>query len=180
MTFQFSRQGAVAAALFVLIAAGCGSDATNVDQQPALASEATVASAPATAPPLSAPESGAEQGDLTLDFVLEARNDDYTPWLLTVVATNHTDEILVDHDTRILERWNGDSWEPVALIPFNLMTPGELVACLPTEECDLPAVDSPLPPSSTGQERTFRVRLLDDGTYRMSEQVDRGYAVSSN
>lgn len=80
----------------------------------------------------------------------------------------------------ILQRWNGDDWEAIALIPFDLTTPGQLIACDLDGPCQRPAVDAPLPPRRTGRERAFRLRPLEDGTYRMTELNDRGYTVDSN
>ncbi|MGB3736506.1 MAG: hypothetical protein WA964_16215 [Ilumatobacter sp.] len=158
-------------------AAGCTSSGSESENSFAAqtASPVTVAAAsrPVPAPP-------ASEADVFLDFSLEARDDDDTPWLLTVIATSNTDKPTVDHDDRILQRWNGDEWEAIAVIPFDLATPGELVACDLDGPCERPAVDAPLPPRSTGRERVFRLRPLEDGTYRMAELNDRGYTVDSN
>lgn len=104
---------------------------------------------------------------MSLDFSLEAGDDDYTPWLLAVIATSNTDKTAIDHDDRILQRWNGNDWEAIAVIPFDLTRPGQLVACELDSPCDRPAVEEPLRPRSMGRERVFRLRPIEDGTYRV-------------
>ncbi len=169
--------GTVAVSVIVAVGAGCSSSSSE-SENPAEESTAPAATVAASSAPLPVPP--AIDADVSLDFSLEALNDDDTPWLLSVIATSNTDKIAVDHDDRILQRWSGDDWEAIAVIPFDLSTPGELVACDLDGPCDRPAVDEPLPPRSTGRERVFRLRPLEDGTYRIAEMNDRGYTVDSN
>lgn len=166
-------------ALWIILAfaAGCASSGGQPEKQTPTSTGSPVTTVAASEPAPAPPEG---EADVSLDFSLVARDDEYTPWLLTVVATSNTDKAAVDHDDRILQRWDGDDWEAIAVVPFDLMTPGQLVACDLDGPCDRPAVDEPLPPRRTGRERVFRVRPLEDGTYRMAELNDRDYTVESN
>ena len=178
----------MAAGALLALSTACGGGGAASDPTEVVATENVVDTSSAntastqavTTSTLPEPPSVTEEGDLSLEFALEATGSADASWLLTVVARNRTERVLVDHEYRVLERWSGTRWEAVAVIPYDRTTPGKLLACEPSVPCESDAIEASVQPGELGEERRFLVWPLEDGTYRMSEKRSNGYTVTSN
>jgi hypothetical protein len=125
------------------------------------------------APPEDAP------GEVVLDFALRPPEATTDRWVLTVQASTTSSARRSDSVERNLERWNGTSWDAIAIVPLD-QADGIREACDVDQNCISDASDPRLEPGQTGISRTAYVPDLTDGVYRMTEPKTIEYSVSSN